>query len=530
MAQLARRKPRNVCRQGCDKSGRWISSWANSSISCTRLSLSQPQRSEAARDAQSSTCRPESANFEGFPLSPTVGILKTVVSETSEAIAIIMLFVGLFMKIRLGFLMSFCLIIVGFFLPLVATVPAAANEQTPEEWPMNFALVRNGNCKEICIQWISAEGKITADTPQRFKKLLRSLKGRKLPVVFQSRGGDVDAALSVGRMIRAAGLETAVGRTQLNDCPMLVPRCAQKIVRDGWSEGEVRAGGAYCFSACPLALAGGKVRAAAANAYIGIHQITNGPNRPATGRRNLDAISTKTDPALKRMLSIYLDEMSVNSDDVFAMMGLATPEGLYYVQSAEALKSGVVTKIFSDADEPGYVVRGTGFKTSTPLPLDSDSSLDFRRPDDMCHIINQAYVNTRKTAIYRETVNFVEPDGLRLLAESLMTVAGAFERWGSQSKWARATAPYAVEAYARFTSCTYVDSGEGPHFRAYWHNQHPSQTANADVWLTPDLQRLSKVLRHFPNDDIRYPSKTLLATMDYNATRAVVPSDKDLAQ
>ncbi|GAJ93935.1 hypothetical protein RRH01S_07_01350 [Rhizobium rhizogenes NBRC 13257] len=230
------------------------------------------------------------------------------------------------------------------------------------------------------------------------------------------------------------------------------------------------------------------------------------------------------------MLSIYLDEMSVNSDDVFAMMGLATPEGLYYVQSAEALKSGVVTKIFSDADEPGYVVRGTGFKTSTPLPLDSDSSLDFRRPDDMCHIINQAYVNTRKTAIYRETVNFVEPDGLRLLAESLMTVAGAFERWGSQSKWARATAPYAVEAYARFTSCTYVDSGEGPHFRAYWHNQHPSQTANADVWLTPDLQRLSKVLRHFPNDDIRYPSKTLLATMDYNATRAVVPSDKDLAQ
>ena len=434
------------------------------------------------------------------------------------------------MTIRSGFLATLYLIIASFFLPLVATVSAAASEQAPEEWPMNFALVQNGNCEEICVQWISAEGKITADTPKRFKKLLRSLKGRKLPVVFQSRGGDVDAALSVGRMIRAAGLETAVGRTQLNDCPMLVPRCAQKIVRDGWSEGEVRAGGAYCFSACPLALAGGKVRAAAANAYIGIHQITNGPNGPETRRRNLDAISTKADPALKRMLSIYLDEMGISSDDVFAMMGLATPAGLYYVQSVEALKSGVITKVFSDADEPGYVVRRTGFKTSTLSPVDSDTPLDFRKPDNMCHIINQAYVNTRKTAIYRETVNFVEPGGLRLLVEGLMTASGVFEKWGSQSKWARATAPQAVEAYPRFTSCTYVDSGEGLHFRAYWHNRYPSQTANADVWLTPDLQRLSKVVRRFPNDDIRYPSKTLLATMDYDVTRAVAPSDEDLVQ
>jgi hypothetical protein len=46
------------------------------------------------------------------------------------------------------------------------------------------------------------------------------------------------------------------------------------------------------------ALAGGKVRAGAANAYIGIHQIINGSNRPETGRRNLDALSTKADPAL----------------------------------------------------------------------------------------------------------------------------------------------------------------------------------------------------------------------------------------
>lgn len=135
------------------------------------------------------------------------------------------------MNIRLLSLATFYFIIACFLPSLVADVPAAARQSTPEERPMNFALVRNGTCKEICIQWISAEGKITADTPKRFKKLLKSLNGRKLPVVFQSGGGDVDAALSVGRMIRAAGLETAVGRTQLNGCPMLVPRCPERIVK-----------------------------------------------------------------------------------------------------------------------------------------------------------------------------------------------------------------------------------------------------------------------------------------------------------
>lgn len=268
------------------------------------------------------------------------------------------------MAMRLSFPVTFWLIAAAFFQYSVAVASASGGKQPPEERPMNFALVQSGNCQESCVQWISAEGKITPDTPKRFKRFLKDLRGRKLPVVFQSRGGDVGAALSVGRMIRAAELDTAVGRTQLDDCPMLDPRCTQKIIRDGWSKGEVHAGGAYCFSACPLAFAGGKARAAATNAYVGVHQLTNGASHEETGKRRLDVISTKIDPELNKKLAIYLDEMGVSSNDVFAMMGLATPKGIYYVQSAEALKSHVLTRVFSSTDEPGYVVRGTGVKTS----------------------------------------------------------------------------------------------------------------------------------------------------------------------
>ncbi|RWF47533.1 MULTISPECIES: hypothetical protein [unclassified Mesorhizobium] len=274
------------------------------------------------------------------------------------------------MATRLGLRAVFRLIVAGFLasLTLVGTSSGAAKQKAPEEWPMNFILVRNGDCNVSCIQWISAEGIIKPDTDRQFEKFLRSLKGQRLPIVFQSGGGNVDAALAIGHMIRDANLETAIGRTQLNGCPMLVPRCPEKIVKDGWSEGEVHSGGAYCFSACPWALAGGRVRAAAATARIAVHQITNGRNKPRmhNGRRNLDEISTVADPALKQMMSDYFDEMGLNSADVFAMMGLATPQGLYNVWDAEALKSGIVTKVYSYSEEPGYVIGGSEAKATPP--------------------------------------------------------------------------------------------------------------------------------------------------------------------
>jgi hypothetical protein len=114
-----------------------------------------------------------------------------------------------------------------------ATYAVATDD--PGARPMNFILVSDGDCKVECVQWVSAEGRITSATPARFAVFLGSLKNRQLPIVIQSGGGDVNAALAIGRMIRKAGLNTAIGRTQLNDCPMLDPRCTAKIVKGGWS-------------------------------------------------------------------------------------------------------------------------------------------------------------------------------------------------------------------------------------------------------------------------------------------------------
>ncbi|PZU88333.1 MAG: hypothetical protein DI528_05600 [Shinella sp.] len=268
------------------------------------------------------------------------------------------------MSIRFRRLSRLYLITAAFFLSLGIFISAEAAQKepvAPEERPMDFILVRNGDCNVSCIQWISAQGAITPGTPKRLKAMLKSLKGKKLPIVLQSVGGDVDAALAMGRMIRAAGLDTAVGRTQLKDCPMLDVRCVEKMVRNGWSEGEVRSVSAYCYSACPFVLAGGTVRAAESGA-IGLHQVTNGKKSKEYGtaaRRNLDAISTRFDPALKRQLSVYFKEMGLNAEDMFVMIGMAAPDGMYRPGRREILKAGVVTKFSSYSDEPGYVFTPT---------------------------------------------------------------------------------------------------------------------------------------------------------------------------
>nr|WP_246705782.1 hypothetical protein [Rhizobium leguminosarum] len=239
---------------------------------------------------------------------------------------------------------------------------------------MNFILVRSLLCQENCPEWISAEGRITSDTPARLRKILKKIGGRTLPVVFRSEGGDVDAAYAMGRMIRKAGLETAVGGTRLKDCPVGDTRCQAAIAKDGSAVGYTYSSGAYCFSACPLALAGGVSRVSSQWAFIGVHQITtvynkvrvsyrieykivNGKkkeiSRKEVGRKVAgQSSSTKLGKKATAALTAYLKEMGV-SEDVIGLMMSATPDNITIVPATEALRTGLITDMLSYNEWPG---------------------------------------------------------------------------------------------------------------------------------------------------------------------------------
>ncbi|WHO74731.1 hypothetical protein [Rhizobium sp. BT03] len=273
-------------------------------------------------------------------------------------------------------LFSLILLVLLFLtLPIgAATSQAAGQKKQAGQPPMRFILVRSLLCMEDCPEWISAEGRITSDTPAQLRKILKKIGDRKLPIVLLSEGGEVNAAYAMGRMIRKAGLETAVGGTRLKDCPAEDMRCDAAVAKDGASRGDTYSYGAYCFSACPLVFAGGTVRAAPQWAFIGVHQITtiysrvrvsyrieykivNGKkteiSRKEVGRKSAgQSSSTKLGKKAAAALTAYLKEMGVSADLIGVMMSV-TPDKINVVPPEDAIRMGLATDVLAYNEWPG---------------------------------------------------------------------------------------------------------------------------------------------------------------------------------
>ncbi|SDA99241.1 hypothetical protein [Mesorhizobium qingshengii] len=220
---------------------------------------------------------------------------------------------------------------------LVTGHAAFATDTTPNVGPtMRFVVVRSNapGCEPICPEWISAEGSIEAGTPALFKRMLKTLGGRKLPIVVDSPGGNVDAALTLGRLIRKNKLDVAVGKTWFDGCLPDVKDCTANDGKGAGYFGEPYASGSMCNSACPLMFAGGVRRVVGDWAYLGVHQITTTYvrtklqyrttyrvvggkkkilNSKIVSRKNAGSYKTyEMSKAVEKRLTAYLDEMGVD--------------------------------------------------------------------------------------------------------------------------------------------------------------------------------------------------------------------------
>jgi hypothetical protein len=246
---------------------------------------------------------------------------------------------------------------------------ATANAVQPLDAPMQFVLVHGdaSYCRAdgTCADWIAAEGQIVRNSPDRLRKILATLGKRKLPIVVRSPGGDVAAALEMGRLIRKQGLSIAVGGTRLRDCPVGEPLCAKGRRRDDTSIGVVYSGGSVCFSACPFMFAGGVRRVYSPFSLVGVHQITttydevrvryrteyevvNGKRRIIANReigRKLVGQRSTTDmtKAMRKKMLAYFKEMGVDGSLLDLAMS-ATPRSIRLVPQLEGVKIGLATE------------------------------------------------------------------------------------------------------------------------------------------------------------------------------------------
>ncbi|WP_352957227.1 hypothetical protein [Mesorhizobium sp. M1156] len=257
-----------------------------------------------------------------------------------------------------------------------AAFAADAKKSTPEKSApdfgptMRFVVVRSSapGCEPTCPEWISAEGSIEAGTPALFKRALKALGGRKLPIVVDSPGGNVEAALTLGRLIRKNKLDIAVGKTGFVGCLPDMKNCKENDGKGARYFGDAYANGAICNSACPLMFSGGIRRVVGEWAFLGVHQITTTyirtkllyrtTYRMVKGKKKIlstrivsrrDAGSYKTyemNKPLERRLSAYLKEMGIDKG-VLDIMKATPASDIRQIKPGDMLAMKLVTSLES---------------------------------------------------------------------------------------------------------------------------------------------------------------------------------------
>ncbi|KQS99170.1 hypothetical protein [Rhizobium sp. Leaf453] len=247
---------------------------------------------------------------------------------------------------------------------------ASAEEKLrpPAEFaPMVFSIVRSvSGCEPSCPEWIFAQGQIVAGSPAGLKKILKTAGKRRLPILIQSPGGDVDAAIAMGRMIRKRKLDTGVSATRFRGCEPTDPDCTLGPEARGVYSGTAFSGGAFCASACPLMLAGGVTRLASHWSYVGVHQVTTSYSETRVTYKTLYRIvngkkkvvkktvvgrkqgpvrtTTKMSKAIRKKLLGYFAEMGVQASTLEAMLS-TPPEDMRHLPEDELLRLGLITRL-----------------------------------------------------------------------------------------------------------------------------------------------------------------------------------------
>ena len=173
--------------------------------------------------------------------------------------------------------MRICLAVAGTAAALALALGSHGARAQPNPEPMIFFLAKGERdaCGPGCSEWIAAEGMFEGpQVEQRFRDLLATLKGRNLPIVFNSLGGIIGEALVLGRILRERRMTASVGESYPEGCKARTAAdesCRRIMEGKRELKAQLRTAGASCSSACVYALLGASERRVPASARVGIH-------------------------------------------------------------------------------------------------------------------------------------------------------------------------------------------------------------------------------------------------------------------
>ena len=277
--------------------------------------------------------------------------------------------------------------------PLPAAKPATpAKTSQPagmQGAPMKVVVVRSAapGCEPGCTEWIAAQGMIDQDTLPQFRKVLKSIGTRKLPILIDSGGGMVDDSLEIGRLIRAKGLDVAVAKTTLKPCLDSDATCRKAAKAGSPSQGLPVAKFSKCASSCAFILAAGNRRYVGPTTFVGVHQVTTYQTTaqvlqkyriekklvwgvPVETKRTLvsekrvneKTVMTKTPESTYTKVARYFSEMGIASE-LMPILKKTPSTGIHWLTRTE-LKS---TAMATDTIDGEQLLAGAAAAAAVPV-------------------------------------------------------------------------------------------------------------------------------------------------------------------
>jgi len=242
--------------------------------------------------------------------------------------------------------------VLGGLMSLIAA--GLAEAQTPQRPPvggigsppdaMIFYIARGapGACGPGCSEWIAAEGTVQWDTHKRLINILDRQMGRKLPVVIHSWGeSNLDVATSLGRILRARGIDATMGPTEVEACSGKSDAECFALKRPGGPlEAKIKRPDDPCDLTCVLILAGGVHRSLPAGARVVLSGMSI-HNRMAPNVSKGEQVGATA--RFDELFRIYLRDMGVETELLDIMDNIS--DGRIELPPAEWTRLRIVTEM-----------------------------------------------------------------------------------------------------------------------------------------------------------------------------------------
>jgi hypothetical protein len=318
--------------------------------------------------------------------------------------------------------------------PAVRPVPGIAPVA-----PMTFYVLKGAPdaCGQGCDRWIAVEGQIDSAAAPRFRKFLRQVVDRSLPIYFSSPGGNVDQAVAMGVMLREKPAVARVGRSVVRECGFEAQdsEACLKLKQSGRElHGEVWTLNANCASACPYLILGATTREIAPDAVLAVHspKITvyyRGAGTPTSAMRA--AAAERGLQRGERILQNYFVKMGADA----GLLGLARTvkfEDLHILTREEIARFGIDRRAFA---ETPWIFENSGrsiLRKTVTWRDEGDATYRLVQWWLFCFTSEQFELNFRRPAVTSSvfpTIAISNGGSASLDFKLVPIKTGGFERW-----------------------------------------------------------------------------------------------------